>query len=64
MVALDRHRVKLVVFDEQILILANFESASLLSSFDRFTRYVIDELLAQAIASASIDLAEGDAFAR
>jgi hypothetical protein len=49
-VTFDCYRVQFVVFDEQILLLADFESATLFAGLNRLASNIVDALLPQTIA--------------
>jgi hypothetical protein len=63
-VTFDCYRVQFVVFDEQILVLADVESATLFAGLNRLASNIVNELLPQTIAGSSINLSESDPSAR
>jgi hypothetical protein len=58
--ALDLDRVELLVLDDQVLALGDLVAAALVLGGDRLAGFLVDELLAQAIAGRLVDLAEGN----
>ena len=60
--ALDLDTVQLVVLDDEVLPLGDLVAAALVLGWDRLAGFLIDELLAQAIAGGLVDLPERDAL--
>ncbi len=64
MVALDLDRFELGIVDQDVLALGVFVALALVLGLDRLAGDLVDELLAQPIASLLVDLPESDPFAR
>jgi hypothetical protein len=56
--ALDLDGLKLLVLDEEELVFADLVASGLLRAFYGFTGFLVDELLAQSVASPAVDLAK------
>ena len=62
--ALDLDGFEFLVLDDQVLALSDLVAAALVLGTDRFTGFLIDELLTQPIAGRLVDLSEGNALLR
>jgi hypothetical protein len=62
-VAFDLDSLNLVIFNRDVLALPDFVSTAFVLGADGLARYIVNELLTQAVAGLLVDVAERNALA-